>query len=1094
MNCTFEDLKLQLAINYTGDGKKIGRDFYIPVLKRSKRYDRLSGYFSLDSLVVTAVGVAGLIANGGSMRLVVGAHDVGEELMTAQDLSIQRAAEIIEEIGCRISEDMSTLADVIAAERIKALAWMICTDRLEVRVAIPRKTYYHRGNGIFHEKLLIFEDDDGCHISAIGSANETRYAYEQNGESLTVHMSWREGASAYLEQHAKNFDSIWNNHHPDYLVFPLPDAIHRALRERYYSTEPPMNDPIENASQEKESAISQLVPAARLMRSIRCLAEFIHLGLGPVRLYPHQRFTMDAVFSRYPYRALLADEVGLGKTLEAGAIIKRLLDDRQAERVLILVPKNVAPQWLEELYFHFGIKFWLYKSSPKRMLVDAEHNKINLSQDESPYDYPGVNCLIVSWHYARRGEQRARILANERGFDLVVADEAHAARKNRSSGSVTRTLLNALLQEISIANPHLVLLTATPVQLNPLEAMDLLEILGLGGIWVHEQNFERFYDILQREPTEVPEDDWAFGLRMVQDFAIRMLGQHEIEEVTYSIAPIELRSDVLKMMGTRKEFGLVASRFLARDPIALRRFVMSFSPLQWLMIRNTRARLTEQGFTFPERNTQEVAVELLPSHIELLDSLDEYLRSQYAAYERLLNPQNRGTMGFVKCIYHQRFVSSFTAAYETLRHRLEFLDGILNRDRDAVRRVAEKILEDDEELDEEDYVEEMEELLSRSDVGIMIDRERVALTQLLDALTQYAPGCKGMSDPKMTKVYEVLSELLGEGRKVLVFSKYVDTIRALHGYLREHGMSSAEIALYTGEGGEIYDPLSGNYYIVAKEDVRKALEGPIIRVLLCTDAASEGLNLQAASAVINVDMPWNPARVEQRIGRVDRLGQRASSVCVRNVWYPGTIEARMYQVLFERHGVYQFVVGPAQEIFSRGLRQAFDLNARGEALNRFVAETFKEIDRIREENASAEGLFSGQQWAGEKTDDDVLVERLRGFVVSAAEALGLSTHELNDKLFVDGVPSYLDSWNGAALTSEKANALTPAHPILLWLAEEICRQSDSWPSLPISYYIIKDGMGVGHLYEIGDDGLMNELHGKDLLNAMDFLLAQGVRA
>lgn len=1094
MICTFDDLKPQLAINYSGDGNKIGRDFYIPVLKRSKRYDRLSGYFSLDSLVVTAVGVAGLIANGGSMRLVVGAHDVGEELAAAQNLSNQRAAEIIEDIGQRISGDIEALADVIAVERIKALAWMICTGRLEVRVAIPRKTYYHRGNGIFHEKLLIFEDDNGYRISAIGSANETRYAYEQNGESLTVHMSWRAGALAYLDQHAKNFDSIWNNHHPDYLVFPLPDAIHRSLRERYYSTKPPKYDPIENVSRVKESAITQLVPAARLMRSIGCLAEFIHLGLGPVRLYPHQRYTMDTVFSRYPYRALLADEVGLGKTLEAGAIIKRLIDDRQAERVLILAPKNVAPQWLEELYFHFGIKFWLYKSSPKRILIDAENNRISLSQDDSPYDYPGVNYLIASWHYARRGEQRARILANERGFDLVVADEAHAARKNRSSGSVTRTLLNALLQEISIANPHLMLLTATPVQLNSLEAMDLLEILGLGGIWVHEQNFERFYDILQHEPAEVPEDDWAFGLRMVQDFAARMLGQHEIEEVTYSIVPIELKADILKMMGTGKDFGLVATRFLARDPIALRRFVMSFSPLQWLMIRNTRARLTEQGFAFPERITQEVAVDLLQSHTELLNRLDEYLQSQYAAYERLLNPENRGTIGFVKCIYHQRFVSSFTAAYETLRHRLEFLDGILNRDRDAVRRVAEKILEDEEDLDEEDYVEEMEELLSRSDVGVMIDRERIALTQLLDALTQYAPGCKGMSDPKMMKVYEVLSELLGEGRKVLVFSKYVDTIRALHGYLREHGISPAEIALYTGEGGEIYDPSSCNYSIVAKEDIRKALEGPNIRVLLCTDAASEGLNLQAASAIINVDMPWNPARVEQRIGRVDRLGQHASSVCVKNIWYPGTIEARMYQVLFERHGIYQFVVGPAQEIFSRSLRKAFDQNARGEALNRFVAETFKEIDRIREENANAEGLFSGQQWTGEKTDDDALVKRLHRFVILAAEALGLSAYEVNDRLLVDGVPSYLENWNGAALTSEKSNALTPAHPILRWLAEETCRRSDGWPSLPVSYYIIMDGQGVGHLYAIGDDGLMNELHGSDLLNAIDFLLDQRVRA
>ena len=91
-------------------------------------------------------------------------------------------------------------------------------------------------------------------------------------------------------------------------------------------------------------------------------------------------------------------------------------------------------------------------------------------------------------------------------------------------------------------------------------------------------------------------------------------------------------------------------------------------------------------------------------------------------------------------------------------------------------------------------------------------------------------------------------------------------------------------------------------------------------------------------------MPWNPAKVEQRIGRVDRLGQLARDVQVVNVWYPNTIEANMYKALFERKEIYHFVVGPAQESFSERLRQALDENARGEEMKRFADETIRKLD------------------------------------------------------------------------------------------------------------------------------------------------------
>ena len=117
--------------------------------------------------------------------------------------------------------------------------------------------------------------------------------------------------------------------------------------------------------------------------------------------------------------------------------------------------------------------------------------------------------------------------------------------------------------------------------------------------------------------------------------------------------------------------------------------------------------------------------------------------------------------------------------------------------------------------------------------------------------------------------------------------------------------------------------------------------------MVCSDAAREGLNLQSASVVINVDMPWNPARVEQRIGRVDRLGQRAAEVIIRNVWYPESIEAEMYRRLFKRGETYKLVVGPAQEIISDALRRALDEDLSGQRLIDLVEEALREVEKVK---------------------------------------------------------------------------------------------------------------------------------------------------
>ena len=372
----------------------------------SSHYDRISGFFSVDSLVIVAAGLAGLIRNKGRIRLIVGAHDIGPELRQAYHLSKERAEEILREIEYKITRGLERIEDIIAKRRLEALAWMLVNGTLEIKVAIPKKTFLGLGNGIFHEKLLIFRDEDECMVAASGSANETRYAYELNGENLTVHMSWREGHMEYIRRYIDKFESLWMNNHPDYYIFTLPEAIEKKLKERFYPLSPPELDPLEDpqilTSLKVPSAnvCAKLVPAARLIKELGSIKGLAHLGLGPVQLYPHQAYVVDFVMKRYPHRVLLADEVGLGKTIEAGAIIKRLVDSKRVQRVLILAPKNITRQWMEEMWLHFGLRFWLYDSS-RRRFVAPDGSMIIVDKDENPFDKAGVDFMIVSWQYAR---------------------------------------------------------------------------------------------------------------------------------------------------------------------------------------------------------------------------------------------------------------------------------------------------------------------------------------------------------------------------------------------------------------------------------------------------------------------------------------------------------------------------------------------------------------------------------------------------------------------------------------------------------------------------------------------------------------------
>ncbi|MFN5862475.1 MAG: helicase-related protein, partial [Pseudanabaena sp.] len=168
-------------------------------------------------------------------------------------------------------------------------------------------------------------------------------------------------------------------------------------------------------------------------------------------------------------------------------------------------------------------------------------------------------------------------------------------------------------------------------------------------------------------------------------------------------------------------------------------------------------------------------------------------------------------------------------------------------------------------------------------------------------------------DTKRSEFIKKLRQESLERDSAIVFTQYTDTMDYLRDTLLQ--LYGSQVACYSGRGGELYQ--ENAWQIVPKEELNRRFRDGEIKLLLCTESASEGLNLQTCGVLLNYDMPWNPMRVEQRIGRIDRIGQKFSQVRIHNFYYDGTVEAKVYLKLRDRIKAFTTVVGNLQPILAR---------------------------------------------------------------------------------------------------------------------------------------------------------------------------------
>ena len=855
------------------------------------------------------------------MRLIVGCT-LGEQEVAA----IERGESLRYAVEQTLIKMPILSDDPRTVDALELLAWMVAEGFLDVKLAVPcdpdRRPI--RDDSIFHEKTGIIEDKTGDRLAFNGSINETEFGWTRNWESFNAFTSWNDGPR--VDEEEANFAKLWADRARRAITIDVPTALREQLLtflpdpERLPNRLAEQTDSTGGAPEGKRKCInggsqpSEVASTPNLSVDEERKAIWEKIARAPLQPvggdrvgeatsaivpWPHQVRAFHRLYDHWPPKLLIADEVGLGKTVQAGLLIRQAWLAGKARRALVLAPKNICKQWQIELREKFNLNWPIYDGqkltwyrSPAR---DDDFEKL-VSRDtwhREPF-------VIMSSHLARRQDRQREIVEAAEPWDLVVLDEAHHAR-TKGAGTPQAKGPNRLLQlmrSLRRRTDGLVLLTATPLQVHTSELWDLLDLLGLPAAWTRDA-FVRFFSEVAKEPTTNESLDWLSAL----------LRAHEADFGEVSRANAE-RYACLGGMKTRKVLQAL------RDPASIPRRQLSpgerraaiaiikrWTPVGALVSRHTRELLRRYfkvgklATAVATRQVEDRFIPLSAEEGELYQRVESYISDTYNAAA----PDARNAVGFVMTIYRRRLASSFHALHQTMEKRKA---GVSERS-----TVPDEIRIDEDVADQVEAGEEIDiEAVSEDERRALAFEEIATIESIVNAITHLP------TDTKAIELSKVLSELKSSGYpQVMVFTQFTDTMDYLRDLLVGAGTS---VMCFSGRGGEVRG-MDGKWTAITRDEVKRRFKEGRSEVLVCTDAAAEGLNFQFCGAMVNYDMPWNPMRVEQRIGRIDRLGQRFSTIRIINLHYEDTVEADVYYALRSRISIFENVVGGLQPILAR---------------------------------------------------------------------------------------------------------------------------------------------------------------------------------
>lgn len=818
----------------------------------AKSYDRIAGYFSSSILEIAGEAIESM---DGKVRIICNSDLDIEDVKTAK-----LATEALRREWCEFKPEELPPNSI----RFKRLYNFIKSGKLEIRI-LPKDKF-----GLEHGKAGVFTRADGTKTSFMGSINES-----YNGWKVNYELIWEDDSPETVRWVEEEFEMLWNNPSAVELCDFVIEDINRIANRKVINTI--------NEWKEQDSEASSVIVESDINRK----------GFG---LWEHQKYFIDKVFkdhkTSYGARYVLADEVGLGKTLQL-AVSAELMALYGHRPILIIVPKTLIFQWQNELKDLLDLPSAVWNG---KYWIDDRGITYFLAINKCPRKIGIISQGIINNGSVSCIELKEKLL--EQSYECVIVDESHRARrKNLSENKLTKSPemnnLYSFLMKISVRTHSMLLATATPVQLYKIEAFDLLNILSQANSSVLGDASSYW---------RKPNSSILRGLDLIT-------GEDKIEDITdawhWMNNPLPSANENPKWKAIRVNALMnddnfhcykLVSDFNKPNQKRIERliedgFFVNYNPYIRHIIRRERSYLENTiNPATGQPYLPKIKVELLgESNSESL-VLNGYLGFAYKQAELFceLIQKRCSSAGLFKTLLLRRIGSSMVAGYNTGIKMLNEWGTNLNISVD----------DDDSENEEVNYY-------SSNELKNLTLEEYNILKLFVENLSQV--NISKRQDPKYNKVFCLLNSgaLLSDGSFTapwknlgcILFSQYFDTVDWIAKNLSED--IDYEIGVYAGGNKSgIYS--RGTWKFETRDNIKALIKQHKLKILVGTDAASEGLNLQTLGTLINLDLPWNPTRLEQRKGRIQRIGQINDIIYVYNLRYRGSVEDRVHELLSER--------------------------------------------------------------------------------------------------------------------------------------------------------------------------------------------------
>lgn len=565
---------------------------------------------------------------------------------------------------------------------------------------------------------------------------------------------------------------------------------------------------IENIKEERFEPIRSDLPgdlsAQRLLLRayqfdlIHGSAPFLSLHRSSVVPYNYQLVPLVLALERPNTRMLIGDDVGLGKTIEAGLIISELIQRGKIKRVVFLTPANLKLQWKEALDYFFHIKATIIDSYSRK-----EFEK-ELPAGANPWQY--FQFVIASLDYAKSPDIKQQI--QEQQWNFLLVDEVHLCARPHSTMRATKQQKRyELIRDLGKKIENVLFLTATP----------------------HNGYSDSFASILEILNPDI-------------------VKQNSSGEIIFDKA--NARYNVVQRNRKKLE--------------------------SWYQKQNKHS-------PFPKRDQREIIIDPKPSGklIQLLDAVERYGDFILKSARELDSRTVRNLAKFVAIHFQKRAISSPHAVLISLKNRIS-----------TIQNTVENLTESEEQT-LENYVYDLysdDERISEEIASFRLDFEALGKNEIaeINRIIAFGETVSPKDDEKLQKLkVEIIPELLDIDPKVIIFTKYKDTVDYL-----DNNLKSKDFDTFT---------MHGDLSLNTRAEIFARFERSKKAILIATDVISEGLNLQRlASNVVHYELPWNPNRLEQRNGRVDRIGQRSDVVRIRTLVVDKSLDKEILLLLMDK--------------------------------------------------------------------------------------------------------------------------------------------------------------------------------------------------